>query len=141
VGEHVFLKVKEKRSLIRLGSSLKMVARYCGPFEILEKIGPVSYMIAFPTSIRVHNLFHASLLKKYVLDPNHITDWTVIQVEHEGDFYVELVRILDRKIKVLRNKSIGIVKVQLTYYGIEYDTWEHEENMREVYPHIFYDFE
>jgi hypothetical protein len=86
VGEHVFLKVKVKRSSIRLGSFPKLAARYCGPFEILEKIGPVAYMLAFPSSMRFHNVFHVSLLKKYVSDPNHIIDWNVTQVEHEGDF-------------------------------------------------------
>jgi hypothetical protein len=78
VGEHVFLKVKEKTSSLRLGSFPKLSIRYCGPFEILEKIGPVAYMITFPASMRVHNVFHVSLLKKYVPDPNHIIDWSVI---------------------------------------------------------------
>jgi hypothetical protein len=70
--------VKAKISFIRLGCYSKLAERYCGPFEILEKIGPVSYMLAFPTSMRVHNFFYVSLLKKYVPDPNHIIDWTVI---------------------------------------------------------------
>jgi hypothetical protein len=140
VGEHVFLKVKVKRSSIRLGCFPKLAARYCGPFEILEKIGPVAYMLAFPASMRVHNVFHVSLLKKYVPDPNHIIDWTVIQVENEGDFWVEPVCILDRKVKVLRNKSIGMVKVQWTCYGPEDATWEHEETMWEEYPQIFCQF-
>jgi hypothetical protein len=35
VGEHVFLKVKEKRSLLRLGSYPKLAMRYCGLFEVL----------------------------------------------------------------------------------------------------------
>jgi hypothetical protein len=48
VGEHVFIKVKEQRSLIRLGCCRKLVAKYCGPFEILEMIGPVAYILAFP---------------------------------------------------------------------------------------------
>jgi hypothetical protein len=64
-------------------------------FEISEKIGPIAYMLAFPTSMRVHNVFHASLLNKYVPNPNHIIDWIVIQVEHEEDFQVELICILD----------------------------------------------
>jgi hypothetical protein len=42
VGEHVFLKVKAKRSSLILESCLKLAARYCGPFEILEKIRPVA---------------------------------------------------------------------------------------------------
>jgi hypothetical protein len=86
VGEHVFLKVKVKISSIRLGCCPKLTVRYCVPFEILEKIGLVSYMLAFPASMTVHNIFHVSLLKKYVPDPNHIIDWIVIHVEHEGDF-------------------------------------------------------
>jgi hypothetical protein len=95
VGEHVFFKVKAKISSLILGSCPKLVAKYCGPFEILEKIGPVAYMIALPTSMRVHNVFHVSLLKKYVPDPSHIIDWNVIWVEHEGYFQVEPLCILD----------------------------------------------
>jgi hypothetical protein len=117
VGERVFLKVKMKKSSLRLGSYPKLAVRYYGPFEILEKIGPIAYMIAFPASMRVHNVFHVSLLKKYVPDPNHIIDWNVIQVEHEGHLWVERVHILDWKFKVLKNKSIGMVKVQWTYYS------------------------
>jgi hypothetical protein len=81
------------------------------------------------------------LLKKYVFDPNHIIDWNVIQVEHEGDFLIEPVCILDRKVKVLRNKAIGLVKVQWTCYSHEDDTWEHEENMRVEYLQNIYSFE
>jgi hypothetical protein len=74
VGEHVLLKVKPKKISLKLGSCTKMVARFCGPFEILYRIGPVSYMLALPTSMNVHNVFHVSLLKKYVHDPNHVID-------------------------------------------------------------------
>jgi hypothetical protein len=54
---------------------------------------------------------------------------------------VELVCILDRKVKVLRRKSIGMAKVQWNCYGPEYDTWKHEENMQAEYPQIFNNFE
>jgi hypothetical protein len=62
--------------------------RHYGPFEFLEKIGPVA-------SIIIHNVFHVSLLKKYALDPNHVIDWIVVQMEHKGDFQLEPVHILD----------------------------------------------
>jgi hypothetical protein len=95
VGDHVFLKVKANRSSLKLGNCSKLAARYCGPFEILERIGPVAYMIALAASMYVHNVFHVSLLKKYIPGANHVIDWNVIQVEQEDAFQVHLVRILD----------------------------------------------
>jgi hypothetical protein len=141
VGENVFLKVKVKRNSIRLGLFPKLAARYCGPFEILEKIAQVAYMLEFTTSMRVNNVFHVILLKKYVPDPNCIIDWTLIHVENEGDFRVELVCILDRKVKLLWNKDIGLIKFHYTYFGPEYGTWEHEETMRDDYQISFVNFE
>jgi hypothetical protein len=137
VGNHVFLKVKANRSSLKFGNCSKLAAHYCGPFEILDRIGPVAYMIAFHASLFVHNVFHVSFLKKYILDVNHVIDWNVIQVEQEGAFQVHLVRIMDRKIKQLWNRSIGLVKVQWTWYGSEDATWEHEDAMRAEYPHHF----
>jgi hypothetical protein len=101
VGNHVFLKVKANRGSLKLGNCSKLEARYCGSFEILEIIGPVAYMIALHASKSVHNVFHVSLLKKYILDDNHVIDWNVIQVEQEGAFQVHMVCIMDRKIKQL----------------------------------------
>jgi hypothetical protein len=98
-------------------------------------------MITLPASMRVHNLFDVSLLKKYVSDPNHIIDWTMIQVEHEGDFRVEPIHILDWKVKVFGYKSIGMVKVQWNCYSLENTTWEHKKNTREEYPQFFVNFE
>jgi hypothetical protein len=99
VSDHVFLKVKANRSSLKLGSCSKLAARFCGPFEILERIGPVAYMLVLLASITVHNVFHVSLLKKYVPDANHVIDWNVIQVDQEGVLQVHLVRILDWKSK------------------------------------------
>ena len=82
----MFLKVRAKKSSLRLGSCKKLAARFCGPFEILGRIGLVAYELALPPSINVHNVFHVSLLKKYVHDPNHLVDWRMIQVEPEGGF-------------------------------------------------------
>ena len=78
VVDHVFLKVKANKSSLKLGNYSKLVARYCGSFEILERIGTVAYMIAFPASMFVHNVFHVSFLKKYIPDANHVIDWNVI---------------------------------------------------------------
>jgi hypothetical protein len=41
-------------------------------------------MFALPASMIVHNVFHVSLLRKYIPDANHVIDWNVIQVEQES---------------------------------------------------------
>jgi hypothetical protein len=78
---HVLLKVNPNKISLKLGSCTKLVARFCGPFEILDRIGSVACMLALPTSMNVHNVFHVSLLNKHVHDPNHVIDWHLIQVE------------------------------------------------------------
>jgi hypothetical protein len=56
----------------------KLSPCYCGPFEVLERIGPVAYRQDLPPTIISHNVFHVSLLKKYVHYPNHIIYFIVI---------------------------------------------------------------
>ena len=133
----MYLRMKPKKISLRLGSCTKLVAIFCGPFEIFDRIGPVAYMLAFPTSMNVHNVFHIYLLNKYVHYPNHVIDWHLIQVETEGDFQVQPVRVLDKKVKMLRNRVIEMVKIQWTCYEPKDATQEHEESMRAEYPQFF----
>jgi hypothetical protein len=114
VGDHVFFKVKANISSMKLGNCSKLVARFCGLFEILERIRSVAYMLELLASMYIHNVFHVSFLKKCVPDVNHFIDWNVIHVEQEGAFQVHSVCTLDRKIKQLWNLAIELVKVQWT---------------------------
>ena len=70
--------MRARKSSLKLGSCAKLSPGYCGPFEVLERIGPIAYRLAFPASTRAHNVFHVSLLKKYVHDPNHVINWDVM---------------------------------------------------------------
>ena len=86
MGNHAYVKEKPRKSSLRLGNFVKLSPRYYGPFEILAIIGPVAYQLALPATIKFHNVFHVSLLKRYVHDATHVIDWTEIQVEPEGEF-------------------------------------------------------
>ena len=74
IRDNVFLRVKPKRSTLKLGKCKKLSFKYCGPFEILRRMGKQSYKIALPPHLHVHDVFHVNLLKKYVPNPEHIRD-------------------------------------------------------------------
>ena len=73
VGDYVFLKVSPMKGVMRFGKKEKLVPRFIGPFEILEKIGMVAYRLALPPNMsQMHPVFHVSMLKKYISDPSHM---------------------------------------------------------------------
>ena len=47
IGDHVYFKVKEKWISSSLGRCSKLAPRFCGPFEILSKRGPVAYELFY----------------------------------------------------------------------------------------------
>jgi hypothetical protein len=74
-GDRVFLRVKPNKSSIKFGKGDKLSPRFVGPFQILEKKGPVAYRLALPNSLRhMHDVFHVSILRHYVSDPTHVID-------------------------------------------------------------------
>ena len=114
-----------------------MAPQYCGPFEFLDRVGPLAYRLALPSTVKTHNVFHVSLLKKCVHDVNHIIDWSMIQVEPKGECLLEPQCILDRKETSLRNRTIVQFRVQWKHFGLDEATWEMEDAMRHAYPIFF----
>ena len=63
VGDKVFLKVSLWRKILRFGKKGKLSPMFIGPYEILERIGPVAYFLALlPELVKLHNVFHVSML-------------------------------------------------------------------------------
>ena len=51
----------------------KLSLRFIGPYEVIEKVGPVAYRLALPPELeKIHNVFHVSMLRRYGSDPSHI---------------------------------------------------------------------
>ena len=140
VGDHVFLKAIPKRGVVRFGKRGKLSPRFIGPFEILERVGTVAYRLALPPSmLGVREVFHVSMLRKYAPDPAHVVDWGQNEIDTDGTFEEGPVCIVDTRDRVLRRKTVRLVRVLWQHCGVEESTWECEDTMRATYPFLFRD--
>ena len=81
VGDKVFLKISSWRRILRFGKKGKLSPRFIGPYEVLERIGPLAYRLALPPELaKLHNVFHVSMLRKYRSDGSHILPVQDVQV-------------------------------------------------------------
>ncbi|KAL0543736.1 hypothetical protein IC582_018840 [Cucumis melo] len=138
IGDKVFLKVAPMKGVLRFERRGKLSPRFVGPFEILERIGPVAYRLALPPSLSaVHDVFHVSMLRKYVPDPSHVVDYEPLEIDENLSYVEQPVEVLAREVKTLRNKEIPLVKVLWRNHRVEEATWEREDDMRSRYPELF----
>ena len=101
-------------------------------------MGNVSYRLALPPVLsHIHNLFHVSVLQKYMPDPSHVLEYEPINVREDLSYEEQPVQIIDRKDQVLRSRNISLVKVLWRNHAVQEATWEKEEHKKEKYPHLF----
>lgn len=123
VGDKVWLSTKNLKQKI---PSPKLGQKFIGPFKIISQINQVAFCLELPTSMKIHPVFHVSLLK-----PFHDNSFTgrimapppPIIVEGEEEYIVE--NILDSRIH--RNRLQYLVKWK--GYGPEENSWEPAENV------------
>ncbi|KAA0052359.1 pol protein [Cucumis melo var. makuwa] len=138
VGDKVFLKVAPMKGVLRFERRGKLSPCFVGPFKILERIGPVAYRLALSPSLStVHNVFHVSMLRKYVSDQSHVVDYEPLEINENLSYTEQLVEVLAREVKMLRNREIPLVKVLWRNHKVEEATWEREYDMRACYPKLF----
>ncbi|KAA0062255.1 putative Retrotransposon protein [Cucumis melo var. makuwa] len=112
VGDQVFLKLSPWRSVIRFGRKGKLSPRYIGSYQISERVGLAAYRLELPIELaRIHDVFHVSMLRKYIPDPSHVLQEQPVELKEDLSYVEEPVEILDRKEQVLRNKTIPLIKV------------------------------
>ncbi|KAI5356472.1 hypothetical protein L3X38_009368 [Prunus dulcis] len=138
VGDWVFLKLSPWKGVVRFRRRGKLSPRYIRPYEIVERVGPVAYRLVLPSDLsRLHDVFHVSMLRKYISDPSHVLEEQPIELQEDLTYAEQPVQILDRKMQVLRSREIPLVKVLWRSHTVEEATWEPEDQMREQYPNFF----
>ena len=138
VGDKVFLKVSPIRGIMRFGQRGKLSRRFIGPYEILSRVGEVAYRLALPPELSgVHNVFHVSMLRKYMSDPAHVLHHEPLEVREDATYVEKPAEIVDTKEHTLRNRTVYWVKVRWEHHGPEEATWELRDQVEKKYPQLF----
>ena len=136
VGDWVLLKLQPHRQVtLRLHKQNKLSPKYYGPFQVEGRCGSVAYRLTLPKTSAIHNAFHVSQLKAF---KGQVT--TPIPLPHcsnEGLITAVPVKILERKIAKVGNRTVVYWLVQWTNGTSDDATWEVATEFQTKHP-IFY---
>ena len=105
IGEKMFLKVSPWKKVMRFGKNDKLSPRFIGPYEVIEKVGPVAYKLTLPLELEnIHNVFHVSMLRRFRSDPSHVVSSETVELRPDLTYEEEPVENLAQVVKELRKK-------------------------------------
>ncbi|KAK1435415.1 hypothetical protein QVD17_01178 [Tagetes erecta] len=135
VGEWVYVKLKPYRQLsVDRRIHQKLAAKFFGPFQIIEKLGPVAYKLQLPATSKVHPVFHVSLLKRAVSS----TYESVLPSELDIGDTVPLVPLAILATRMFREGSESVEQwlVQWQNQSPDDATWEDTEWLNAQFPNL-----
>lgn len=115
-----------KNITLKSPGTQKLLPKYIGPFKILEKIGKTAYKLQLPESMRIHPVFHASLLHEYKSDGRVQPPPPAIDIEDDGEWY-QIDCLLDHRDIKRGKRSIRQYLVKWTGYGDEHNMWKNAD--------------
>jgi len=129
VGDRVLLSVKNLQ--LKHPGSKKLLLRFIGPYKVVKVINPVAVQLELPPALRVHPVFHVSLLRKYEQDPGRgIRPPPPIEVN--GSLQLEVEAVLSHHTRATRSGDRTRYLVQYKGYGPEHNAWLPEASLAEA---------
>lgn len=128
VGDSVLLSTANLK-LKTDGPASKFNPRWCGPFKITERIGPVAYRLELPATMRIHPVFHVSLLRPYMAteDERRQPNSRPPPIQDDDVFLAE--KLLDRREVKVNGRTAVQYLVQWQGYPLYEATWEPAQNL------------
>lgn len=107
-------------------------------YKILRWIDKVIYELDLPLELTmVYLMFHVSMLRKFMGDPNSIMSLEGVDVEENFTYEEVPVEILELYMKRLRNEEVASAKVLWRKQQVESALWEAEADIMKRYPNSF----
>ena len=98
----------------------------------------MAYRLALPLELeKIHNVFHVSMLRRYLLDSSHVVSLETIELRSNMTYKEEPMEILACEVKELQNKKNLLVKVLWRNHKTKEVNWESEETIRKQYLQLF----
>ena len=91
------------KGVVRFDKRGKVSPRYIGRYDILDRVGGVTYRLALPPDMSfIHSVLNVSMLRKYISDSSHVLDALAIPIDENLTYEEELVAIVDKQVRRLR---------------------------------------
>ena len=126
VGQYVKLSTKNLAN--RAKGTAKLHPKYIGPFQITDRIGETAYKLLLPEQMKIHNVFHVSLLQPWKHSLAGPPPAQVLLVKDDEQFEVE--EILDHQDTGTAKRRQRQYLVAWKGYTTEDNTWEPESNLK-----------
>jgi hypothetical protein len=131
VGDFVFLKLQPYvQSSVAPRAHHKLLFKYYGPYEVLERIGTVAYRLALPETSRIHPVIHVSQLKKAIGADTQVQN----RLPSPLDVLQVPVRILQRRLRQQGAMAVSQVLVQWSGQPEILATWEDSDELKQRFP-------
>lgn len=124
IGGEVLLSTPNLRLKSSLTSAKKLTPEFIGPFKVQRRVNAVAYELVLPVSMKIHNVFHISLLKPYFSDGSYQPLMPTVFDDEHLEYTVE--RMLDHRDRVYEHKICKEYLVHWEGFGTEHNTREPE---------------
>jgi hypothetical protein len=114
-------------------SSHKLSFRYFGPYQVIKKVGNVSYKLQLPEHSKIHPVLHVSLLKKAIKPTDQvITDIPVSLVDLASQ--AQPAQVIEERLIKRGRKLQPQVRVRWDTLPDSCSTWEKLYAMVNAFP-------
>lgn len=133
MGDWIYLKLQPyKQTFLALRKTLKLAAKFYGPFRVLERIGSVAYKLDLPPTSAIHIVFHVSLLKQKLGD--HVVPIIELPSREDEEILMAPQEVLQTREIIRGGQQVSQLLIKWKNLSLEDATWEDKSSILAQFP-------